>query len=61
MYGPSHIFGIYVRNNCGMIVNPSHTLTLKRELGAYTLIAFAIRTFSGIRGRCVPHGMPGNG
>ena len=54
--------GIYVRNNCGMFVNPPNTLTLTRELfAAHTLIAFAIRTFSGIRGRCVPQRMPGNG
>jgi hypothetical protein len=34
-----------------MIVNPSHTLTLKRELlAACTLIAFVIRTVSSIEG-----------
>ena len=44
-----------------MIVSPSNTLTLARELfAARALIAFAIRTFSGIRGRNVPHRMPGN-
>ena len=48
-----------MRNDCGMIINPSNTLTLERELfAARALIAFAIRTFSGIRGRNVPHGMP---
>ena len=61
-HGPSHMVGIYVRNNYGMIVNPSNTLTLWRELfAAHTLIAFAIRTFSGIRGRWVPQRMLGNG
>jgi hypothetical protein len=45
-----------------MIVNPSNTLTLKRELFvAYTLIAFAVKTLSGIMGRCVPQRMLGNG
>ena len=44
-----------------MIVNPSNTLTLVRELfAARALIAFAIRTFSGIRERNVPYRMPEN-
>ena len=44
-----------------MIVNPSNTLTLASEsFEARALIAFAIRTFSAIRGRNVPHRMPGN-
>ena len=60
-HGPSHMVGIYVRNNCGMIVNPSNTLTLARELfAARALIAYAIRTFPGIRGRNVTYRMPEN-
>jgi hypothetical protein len=44
-----------------MIVNPSNTLTLARELfAARALIAYAIRTFPGIRGRNVPYRMPEN-
>jgi hypothetical protein len=39
-HGASYIFGIYVRNNCGMIVNPSNTLTLiKGVIVARMLIA----------------------
>ena len=44
-----------------MTVNPSNTLTRVRELfAARALIAFAIRKFSGIRVRNVPHRMSEN-